>query len=99
MGVDRDEKSTSYFYSITTSNISDAYGAPLAETISQQEFEEAEVISGIVPRGQNTRKSCTRNNCVPFKQNKLQDSGCIGMLSEESLNLYLSFKYNKKGKY
>ncbi len=46
----------------TIANISDAYGAPLAETISQQEYEEAEVIPGVVPRGQNTRKSCTRNH-------------------------------------
>jgi hypothetical protein len=47
--------------SLQTANISDAYGAPLAEAISQQEYEEAEVIAGVIPRGQNKRKSCTRN--------------------------------------
>jgi hypothetical protein len=50
-----------------TANISDAYGAPLAETISQQEYGEAEVIAGVIPRGQNTRKSCTRNHLHFFK--------------------------------
>jgi hypothetical protein len=44
-----------------TAKFSDAYGAPLAETIGQQEYEEAEVIAGVIPRGQNTRKSCIRN--------------------------------------
>jgi hypothetical protein len=51
----------------TIANILDAYGAPLAETIRQQEYEEAEVIAGVIPRGQNTRKSCTSNHLHFFK--------------------------------